>query len=915
MAKEEVRVKLSAEFEAKGVKSGADQVQTALAKTEKAFEKTELASKSFQKSLEKTEVSSKGFSKALAKIKAPKGIKGISKSIGKAGLAGAMVLGTAATAGLAAGVGAAAVGVVKLGRASKQSYESMLKYKSGLDSIKHATSGTNEQMSRLESIIGDLSTRTGESVGNVSHYVSQFTALGVGQKEATEAVVASLNVAKTKGLETNQVVTALMGAYRGSAEQASMLGINVQGLTKEQLKSGEAVDRIQEAYGKTLNTAAQLTKAEQETNKNLLEAEKIKAKMWTQAKGLKETWGLIKLAISKIKVAALRLMQPMVKHLNTAVKMALDLRSTMKLTGLLMRSLYLGVIADIARAMADLYRGIPGWIDTTARGLGISFEAIAQSFDESALGFEATSQRLKGDAKELLELIKESHSDLGQVPSGGGGTGGLSDKDTRVFDTKDKKDKELDLSKLGKFADRHMKNLLRIIKRREEAARRERERARKREERENEAFRKKMLDIYDKNIESFVEGDKEFQKKMNEEFNQHVIKTVEEAYKNLPVLDWVKVELKKNLFDPLFGLQDEIKKIGGASKFIEKKFSDAAKGILGSVGRTVRDLPGNAKEALKKLPKMILDSAVKSAASITAPSEIAAIDQSTDEGKRKALEATKANIDIGMGQAEDITGNVLDMLIPGLGSIFDILLQDPEKLSAFFDNLAAGFSVMIEKLSQNIGPIINAVVKNVPRIIKAVVKALPELNKALWDVLPEAVGVLIEEIVKALPSIIWSLVLQIGLAFQIIIFELPKLIAHAFRGVASGIAGLFGGGGDPAGGETYDAAGLAQPPQSLESYNKLGADIKALGDSKGSDDDDNDDRDRDSPRIAPITIGGVERTDQTLTAAEAFNPYINQDFNKEAKQPVKIEIQIGDQRLREIITDLQETGYPTVLTA
>ena len=60
-------------------------------------------------------------------------------------------------------------------------------------------------------------------------------------------------------------------------------------------------------------------------------------------------------------------------------------------------------------------------------------------------------------------------------------------------------------------------------------------------------------------------------------------------------------------------------------------------------------------------------------------------------------------------------------------------------------------------------------------------------------------------------------------------------------------------------------------------------------------------------------IEGAERTDDILTAAEAFNPYID-EANRRERQPVRIQIQIANTRLREILTDLDETGYNRVVS-
>ena len=963
---EEVKIKLSAEFEAKGVQQGASQVQVALSQTEKAFEKTELASKSLQKSIEQTGKNTKDFSKSLGKVKTPKGVKGLSKSIGKAGLAGAFKVGALAAGGLVAGVGAAAVGLGKLGKASKSSYESLKTYKGGLSAIQQATSGTAAEMSTLDGIIRDLGARTGEDIGNVSQYVSQFAALGIGQKEATEAVTAALNVAKTTGKDTGRVVTALMSSYKGSATEAERLGINVQGLTKEQLISGEAVERIQEAYGETLSTAAQLTEAEIETNRHLQEAEEIKSNMWTQAEGLRETWNLVQLAIAKIKVIALKAFQPMVRHINFAVKMAFNLRKSFRLSAAVLDKVFSTVLARATEGYADMFDFLTGWSSKALSLIGVSVDVISNKLRDVSDDLYSRADAASARAEKLRGEIRSSLPGAGSQGSEGAAddTSGLSNVNTRVFTPKKgpkpKKEKKEKDDFWDKW-DKKMDELIAIAM----AERADQEKTREaiekfvegewlaeqsaiaEQEQANQDRWGDITSIYTKNLKSEHDMNVKEHQKANIsldnliEANKETVKGLE---KMTSVWEHMKKEWKTHVTDPF---KKQMKKMAEASthyksggdflksklvgaikspiKSAMKKLGTGASKAMAGIGKMAASAPAmlaaKAAQALSTAIKSVFSAAVSGSENIVAPSELAAIDQSTKEGQLEYLEATEANSQAGQDAAEGITQNVLSELSPVLGNLFEVLLTDPEKLDAFFENLTAGFTIILERITENLGPIIDTLAKNMPRVIRALVKALPILVRALIKHLPTAIEILVFEIIRALPDIVTALLELMWLGMKAALIEIPRLIWKIFSGLGRGIGSLFGFGRSPSPPSSYATAGISPPPQSLAEFRGVQDKAEKLRQEIAADDgDDDDDREKPTkakapPRIAPITIGGVTRTDKTLTAAEAFNPYINEDFNKEAKQPVKIQIQIGDQSLRDIITDLQETGYPTVVTA
>ena len=963
MAKnEEVKITLSAEFESKGVKQGASQVQEALKQTQKSFENTELASKKLQKSLEKTEGSTKGLGKSVGSIKTPKGIKGLTKSVGKGrgGLGFALGAASLAAGGAVIAIGAVASKVVTMGRESKEAYENMRKYEGGLKAIQQATSGTASEMGQLDTIIRDLGARTGEDIQDVADYVSQFTALGVGQKEATEAVTAALNVAKVEGKDTSRVVSALMESYKGSSEQAKKLGLNVQGLTKEQLASGEAVDRIQEAYGETLTQAAQLTVNEQETNRLLQETQEIKSKMWTQAEGMKEAWDLIKLAIARSKKAAAKAFQPMVKHINRAVKRALNLRKTLKLSGAILEQVFLTVLGRISKGYADMYDFLTGWSTKALSLIGVSIDVISEKLrgvsDDLYERADAAAARAQAIREEIYGDVSgaEKPSDAG----GSGDTGGLSDRDTRVSKpekTPRAKKEKSEKDDFWKRQDAEQNELIKqsIIEREKLEAERALEEKYLAELQvglaEERASRDEMLqerwakatEILTANLKTqktIYREELEQVRDLSKSAEEIAEESIESIDKFKTIWEHIKQEWKTQITDPFnqrlktfaegtthydnagHALKNMLS--GGIKNALKggvKKLASAGIGAMKSIGSMAAQAPAmmaaKAAIAFQNLVKNTLSMAIERSGDIVAPSELAAIDQSTKEGRLEYLEATESNSQIGQDAAKELTSNFLSEFSPALGSLFEAIFTDPEKLDAFFENLTVGFTIMIEKLSENIGPIINTLAKNMPRVVTALVKALPKIMKAIHQHLPKAIEILVYEIVIALPQIIGALIEGIWEGMKTLINELPAAIWSIFKGLGRGIGSLFGFGSSPSPPSSYATAGIAPPPQNLAAFRGVQNEAEQIR-KELDDDDDEDSTEKDTvPRIAPITIGGVERTDQTLTAAEAFNPYINEDFSKEAKQPVKIEIQIGDQRLREVLTDLSETGLSTVVTA
>lgn len=460
-------------------------------------------------------------------------------------------------------------------------------------------------------------------------------------------------------------------------------------------------------------------------------------------------------------------------------------------------------------------------------------------------------------------------------------------------------------------------------------------------------------------------------------------------------LSWVGDQFEKQITIPIdkavkefVALYRAVRNFDTASGEMRRKWRRRFKSLTKEILGYFAELPSKIGHAVASIPGKVLESLRTNAESIKSPSEIGKIDTSTTQGKIDAIEAELENINTGIGAAQSITSDVLNMIQPGAGQLFEILTMDPEKVDKFFQVLYEGAVILMDRIAENAGPIIESMAKHAPKVTSAIIRNIPLIIAAIIRQIPNLVVVAVTEIIRQIPLIISSIAQGILAIFKPggfggsaatpstpdgvgsipastteteqakaevkkkaaeeepapdyskgpqgsvdastigghvsgvdeatsggggggVLSTIAEGVGNFFGGVTSWISDTFGSTGDGGGG--------AAPSQATKRKTALEEALEKLYEQLKKESEKNETASKQAavkqPRIAPITVKGVEHTDQILTSAEAFNPYINEDGAPKPKQPVQIQIQIGDQRLRDVLTNLEETGYPTVVTA
>ena len=977
--KEEIRIKLVTEYDPKNVKQGAGEVEESMGKVEESFDKADKSSKKFKDRLKgvtdrvKESASQIASAREGAIIQEEKQANGLVKTIfwiGKAILilkakqiaaqkafSGVRKAGSRLASSIKksmtksrlaiAGVAAAFIGFVvaykKFNRAAKQAAKDLKPFEDKLKSVQFTTGATSKEMGSLRKIIEGVALRTGEDLNSMADYVNKFKELGLGLKESTEAAVAAVNVAKRSGRETSEVVNALQQAYKGSADEAKRLGINVEGITKEEMQRGKVVRRIRKMYGKGVAQASEISRIEAERKRVQLETKKVMADAYKQSEGIRESWALIKLQFTKVKAIILsafgsKVVAPLNRGISLIIKGMFNFGALSKLVVTQFEYSILSAAAKFADAILKVYHLLPDW----ARVAGMSFQKLADRQRKLHAEAQQALERRKKLEEEILDVksVGQSNEDFNEELANE--IAKLSNKDTRVFEPEEEKEekekkKEEKKEKIiprfhGPFRpprpsirthmDRVIETKAKGRQEREAAAQKYRQTEGKDDYRKliqgqidqlkkkgelkeaARSYRKQGMskeDAMAKAVTDLVHGQKGYMKKLD--LRLRAIPTTPPFNTKFFVRG-----IKRNVVKPM---REAINKFAETPEILKTNlitiYRKTMRGMFRKYGTFLKELPGKLTGALKKLPGMITKQMMAQSEAIVAPSEIEKMDDGTKEGQLAQLEATKANAEVGVESAKEITSGVLDMIQPGLGMILEMFTQNPEQVEAFFESLLNGVVIMVETISKNIGPIISAMVKNIPKVIVAVVKAIPVIIESLVKELPMAIEILINELIKALPDILMAAMHLMKVVLLDPFIGLPSVLTKLVKSMFG--FGRFGRR------SAYDGVDAPKPPSNLAEYDELGNKITTL--RKDINDDDSDEKDEDKgggERIAPITIKGVEHTDSVLTAAEAFNPYINEDADTGPKQPVKIEIQIGNTRFGEVLTDLYETGYPTVVT-
>ena len=102
----------------------------------------------------------------------------------------------------------------------------------------------NSAYSKAVSTIRNLSRQTLSSKDDIESMVAELAALGKSSDEIERISSAAVYLSNVTGKDLNSSMTTLLNTYNGTTTQLRKLGIDVSGLTKEQLAQGEAVDVV-----------------------------------------------------------------------------------------------------------------------------------------------------------------------------------------------------------------------------------------------------------------------------------------------------------------------------------------------------------------------------------------------------------------------------------------------------------------------------------------------------------------------------------------------------------------------------------------------------------------------------------------------------------------------------------------------
>lgn len=104
--------------------------------------------------------------------------------------------------------------------------------------------GDKSAYNQAVSTIKNLSKQTLSSKSDIESMVSELAALGKNSEEIDKISSAAVYLSNVTGKDLNSSMTTLLNTYNGTTTQLKKLGIDVSGLTKEELAQGAAVDTV-----------------------------------------------------------------------------------------------------------------------------------------------------------------------------------------------------------------------------------------------------------------------------------------------------------------------------------------------------------------------------------------------------------------------------------------------------------------------------------------------------------------------------------------------------------------------------------------------------------------------------------------------------------------------------------------------
>ena len=104
--------------------------------------------------------------------------------------------------------------------------------------------GDTSAYNQATATIRKLSKQTLSSKADVESMVSELAALGKNADDIDKISSAAVYLSNVTGKDLNSSMTTLLNTYNGTTTQLKKLGIDVSGLTKEELAQGAAVDKV-----------------------------------------------------------------------------------------------------------------------------------------------------------------------------------------------------------------------------------------------------------------------------------------------------------------------------------------------------------------------------------------------------------------------------------------------------------------------------------------------------------------------------------------------------------------------------------------------------------------------------------------------------------------------------------------------
>jgi len=172
-------------------------------------------------------------------------------------------------------VTAAIAAIQKLGSACKTALtEDFGEANRSYKQLAIALGDTASYNSVLETV-DSLSKKTLTANGDIEEMVAELAALGKSSDEINSISTAAVSLSNVTGKDLSSSMTTLLNTFNGTTTQLEKLGINLDGVTKEELSQGAAIDVVIDKLGSYSDKMA-----EEDSNQHL--------------KNMSETWGDIK---------------------------------------------------------------------------------------------------------------------------------------------------------------------------------------------------------------------------------------------------------------------------------------------------------------------------------------------------------------------------------------------------------------------------------------------------------------------------------------------------------------------------------------------------------------------------------------------------------------------------------------------